>query len=318
MPYKHLTAPKSIGSLDGEVVAFAPLEAMSRFYVLTTDPVSLAYFPFAGSGAGTGKATNVSLSAVNDLAMISRDVAVVRSEDDLWALLDIQHTAKMDQVGRDIKTLVACPKGDTALAIGWDGQGAALGMRQYEVGGRQFTVRGDLRSCDMSATETYVVVNTGPGGQFRVHPGSTPESGAKARVDLPADAAKYDQLAGGKELSAIYQKGGDRLCVVSRDGAANLAAKVVTVDTQVLAATVVATSLFVIGTDGRVRLYNGDALTRAEADEPMTPVAAVDVPARGEPTTLGATTKGGAKIWVGTRAGDVIRLEATKAGLDLG
>ncbi|MBW2523260.1 MAG: hypothetical protein JRI23_03755 [Deltaproteobacteria bacterium] len=317
MPYKHLTAPKQIGTLDGDVVATAQLEPFNRFYVLTNDPVSLAYFPFTGTAAGTGKATNVSLGSVNDLAMITRDVAVVRSEDDLWALLDIQHTAKMDQVGRDIRSLVACPKGETALAIGWDGQGAALGLRQYEVGGRQFTVRGELRSCDMSVAETFVVVDSGAGGQYRIHSGTTPESGAKARADLPADAVKYDQLAGGREMSAAYKKKGNQVCVITRDAANNCAAKIVTVDTQVLAANVAATSLLVIGVDGRVRLFNADTLNRSESDEPMAPTAAVDVPARGEPSTLSVTLKGGVKIWVGTKAGEVFRLEATTAGLDL-
>lgn len=319
MPFKHLTAPKSLASLDGEVRDTAQLEPANRFAVLTTDPVSLALFTFSGPSAGMGKssATNVSLGTANELALINRDVAVVRSGDDLWALLDIQHTAKMDQVGRDIKSLHACPKGETALALGWDGQGAALSLRQYEVGGRQFTVRGDVRACDLGANETYVVVDSGAGGQFRVHPGATPESGAKAREDLPADAAKYDRLVGGRDMSALFKPGSQNVCVITRDGANNLAGKIVTLDAPAVAVAVISTSLFAIGVDGRLRLFNGDALQRAEVDEPMTPIAAVDVPARGEPTVLASSTKGGARLWIGTRAGDVIRADATKAGLEL-
>lgn len=315
MPYKHLTAPKTIATLDGEIVATAQLESANWYAVLTNDPVCVTMFPTTG-GATKGKSTNVSLHNCQEVALINRDVAVVRSDDDLWALLDIQHTAKMDQVGRDIRWLRGCPRGEKALAIGWDGQGAALSLRQYEVGGRQFTVRGEIRACDMGATETYVVAEAGGAGQFRAHPGGTPESGAKARADLPADAKSFDQLVGGPQLAAVYKKGSANVCIVTRDSSNNASAKMVMLDVPPLSLTVAATSLFSVADDGRVRLFNAEALNKAEADVPMDPTAAVDTPARAEPTVLDATTKGGTKIWLGSKAGDVIQLNATKAGLD--
>jgi hypothetical protein len=313
MPFKNLSAPKAIASLKAEVCSAAQLEPKTLIGVLTTDPVSLSLHD-AGSGSA-GKVTNVSLNSANEIAFINRDVAVVRSGDDLWALLDIQHGAKMDQVGRDIRSLHACPKGETALAIGWDGQAAQLELRQYEVGGRQFTLRGELRTCDLGPSECYVVVNGAGGGQFRVHPGQTPESGAGARVDLPADAQSFDQLRAGKDLSVLYKKRSTRVCVVLRDGKGNLTAKMVALDTAAVGLAVISTSLFAVGADGKVRLFNGDTLNKATGDAPMTPTATAQLTARGEPTMMAATTKANARLWIGTKAGDLIRVEATKAGL---
>jgi hypothetical protein len=313
MPFKHLSAPKAIASLKAEVCSAAQLEPKTLLGVLTTDPVSLSLHD-ASSGS-SGKGTNVSLNSANEVAFINRDVAVVRSGDDLWALLDIQHRAKMDQVGRDIRSLHACPKGETALAIGWDGQAAQLELRQHEVGGRQFTLRGEIRTCDLGLNECYVVVAGAGGGQFRVHPGLTPESGASARIDLPAEAQSFDQLRAGKELSVLYKKRGTQVCVILRDGKGNLSAKMVALDTAAVGVAVIATSLFTVGADAKVRLFNGDTLNRAGADAPMTPLATAQLTARGEPTMMTTTTKANARLWIGTKAGDLIRVEATKAGL---
>ena len=314
MPFKTLSTPKTLAALSAEVVSIAQHEPGGLVAVLTTDPVSMSLHQL--SGAGGARTTNISLGTANEVALINRDVAVVRSGDDVWAIRDVQHTAKMDQVGRDIKSLHACPKGETALAIGWDGQGAALAMRQYDVGGRQFTLRGDVRACELGATETYVVVDGAGGGQFRVHPGTTPESGANARVDVPADARSYDRIKGGRDMCALYKRGGDRVCVLSRGSRSEVAAKMVVLDTAAVDVAVIATSLFTIGLDGTVRLFSGPALQQA-GDEPMAPTFTMDTPASGEPTVMTSTTKGPSRLWIGTKAGDVIRLEANKAGLDL-
>lgn len=314
MPFKNFSAPTVLTSLRAEIVGAAQLETEGMFGVITNDPVSLSIHQFSATGAG--KVINISLGSASDLAFINRDVVVVRSGDDLWALVDIHHKARMDQVGRDIRSLHGSPKGDKALAIAWDGQAASLELRQYEVGGRQFVLRGDLRTADLGNNETYVVVEGGA-GQFRVHPGLTPEAGATARVDLPADASKLDKLRGGRELSVLYKKGASQLCVISRNMKNELAAKMVTLDTAALAAVTVATTLFTIGSDGKLRMFNGDTISRATPEEAMTPTAIVSVPARAEPTLLAATAKGTVRIWVGTRAGDLIRVDANKAGLDL-
>jgi len=313
MPFKNLSAPKAIASLKAEVCSAAQLEPKTLLGVLTTDPVSLSLHDVSSGSAG--KVTNVSLNSANEIAFINRDVAVVRSGDDLWALLDIQHGAKMEQVGRDMRSLHACPKGETALAIAWDGQAAELELRQYEVGGRQFTLRGELRTCDLGMNECYVVVNGAGGGQFRVHPGHTPESGASARIDLPAEAQSFDQLRAGKDLSVLYKKRGVQVCVIMRDGKGNLSAKMVALDAAALGAVVISTSLFTVGADGKVRLFNGDSLNRATADAPLTPMATAQLAARGEPTMLCTTTKGNSRLWIGTKAGDLFRVDAAKAGL---
>ena len=114
MPYKTLSTPKVLTGLDAEVVSMAQLEPGNLMGVLATDPVCLSIHSL--TAVGKGRVTNISLGNAEQVAMINRDVAVVRSGDDLWAVLDIQHTAKMDQIGRDIKSLHACPMGETALA----------------------------------------------------------------------------------------------------------------------------------------------------------------------------------------------------------
>ena len=68
--------------------------------MLSTAPVRLSLVPTTGAG---GKITNVSLDGAEGVALLSRDVAVVRANDDsVWALLDITHTPKMDQVVREL------------------------------------------------------------------------------------------------------------------------------------------------------------------------------------------------------------------------
>jgi len=142
MPFKKLASAKKLANLGAEVVGIAPLESGSVVAAVTSDPVKVSVHPI---GAGNNRVTNVSLDEAQAAALIDKKVAVVKSGDDLWALLDIQHTPKIEQVGRDIRSLHACPKGGTALAIGWDGNGAALGLQNHEVGGRQFVLRGDVR-----------------------------------------------------------------------------------------------------------------------------------------------------------------------------
>ena len=144
MPFKTLASLQKLTNLNAEVAGLAPLETANVVAAVTTDPVQVSVHPSSG---GRGKVTNVSLDEVSAIALINKAVAVVKSGDDLWALLDIQHKPKMEQCGRDIRSLHGCPKGDTALAIGWDGNAAELVFQNNEVGGRQFVLRGDLRAC---------------------------------------------------------------------------------------------------------------------------------------------------------------------------
>ncbi len=309
MPFKNLTGLKKLTGLGAEVVGIAPLHAGQIVAAVTSDPVKLSVHPISG---GSGKVTNVALDEAHDAALLNKQVAVVKSGDDLWALLDIQHRPKVEQVGRDIKSLHACAAGETALAIGWDGNGAALAFANNEVGGRQFALRGDLRAASLADDRCYVVAESGGGGQLRVHPGTTPESGAIGRADLPAEAAGFDRLAGGDALSALSGRGADAVCIVQRAGA-SYHAKMISVPGGVVDVAVIETSLFVLGADGKLRLYASDALAAGAAQ----PTFELGLRADGQPSVLTATTKGGNKLWIGSKAGDVIMCSAVKGGLDV-
>jgi hypothetical protein len=312
MPFLNLTGLKKLKNLGAEVVGIAPLESGSLVAAVTSDPVKVSVYPFAGA---PGKIVSVSLDAAEAAALIDKKIAVVKSGDELWALLDIQHTPKMEQVGRDIKSLHASPAGGTALAIGWDGNGAALAFANNEVGGRQFVLRGDHRTASLSAdNRCHVVVEGGAGGQFRTHPGATPESGAIGRAELPAEASGFDRLAGGDELSALTKRGSDSVCVIRKEGA--LSAKMIGVPGGVIDVAVISTTLFVLCADGVLRMYGGEAL-RAASIEPGPTTAELNVRCDGQPTCLTATSKGGTKLWIGSKGGDVICCAAVKGGLDV-
>ncbi|MEZ4441817.1 MAG: hypothetical protein R3B72_22140 [Polyangiaceae bacterium] len=308
MPFKKLASLRKLASLGDEVVGVAPLEAGGIVAFVTTDPVAVSVHPIAGA---KGKVTKVTLDEASTVALINKQVAVVKSGDALWALLDIQHKPKIEQIGNSMKSLHACPAGDTALAVGWDGHGAALAMSGHEVGGRQFVLRGDVRTASLTLDRTYVVVESGAGGQLREHPGSTPESGALARGDLPAEASGMDRLAGGLNLCALSQRGAGQVCVARRTGAQTYEAKMIDVP-DVVDVAVIDTSLFVLCGDGRLRLFDRDAI--AAAAPTATPTFELDLRAQGAPTVLASTTKGGNRLWVGTAGGDVIVVDAVKAG----
>jgi hypothetical protein len=314
MPFKSLAGLRKVANLGAEVTAVAALENAQIVAALSTDPVKVLTQPY---GSTSGKTTQVSLDQASQLALLTKNVAVVKCGDDLWALLDITHTPKMDQVGRDIRALVSCPKGETALAIGWDGQGAALAFQNNEVGGRQFVLRGELRVAALSMDATYVVAEGGGGGQFRAHPGLTPESAAVTRADLPPTATGFDRLAGGHQLSALTGRGGDSVCVVVREGAAALTVKTIQVDGGVVDVAVIETSLFVLGADGKLRLYGQAALAAASDGGVARSTFELDLRAQGAPTVLMATMRGGNRLWIGTKGGDLLRCDAVKGELDL-
>lgn len=309
MPFKSLASLKKIANLDAEVVAIAPLDSDRICGVATNDPVKVAIYPYA---AGTKKEKSVGLDDVSALALINKSVAVVKTGNDIWGVIDLQHSPRIEQVGRDIRALGHFHKGGTALAIGWDGHGAALALEGHEVGGRQFVVRGDIRAVALDASNTYAVVNGagGAGGQLRVHPGQTPESGAKARVDLPSEAMGMSRLAASEGLVALTKRGGDSVCVVRQPGGA-LEPAMLAVPGTVVDVAVIETSLFVLCKDGKLRLYNSEALAKLGTDL-VDPNFELDVKVTGEPTVLRATTTGGNKLWIGSKGGDLSRCDAVK------
>ncbi len=61
-------------------------------------------------------------------------------------------------------------------------------------------MRGTLRGCDVGESVTYVVFDGDGGGQFRIHPGATPELGTSAKTSLPSEARELDLVRGGQAL----------------------------------------------------------------------------------------------------------------------
>ncbi len=309
MPFKNITAPRRVADLGAEVKSSAFLATPGLYAALTNDPVRLAVQPVSG---GNTRVTNVSIDAAEEVAFITRDVVVVRAGDDsVWALIDITHTPKMEQVARDVRALCMRPTGESALALGWDGSATALTLAQHEVAARPFPLRGTLRAADVLVSETVVVVDAGgEGGELRIHPGATPEPGASARAALPREAAKLDRVRGGKDLSAVYRKGSSAVCAVTR-GAGKLTAKMIDLGAPVTDVGVFETSLFATFSDGRVALFDADAIARADGSA-AEPTATVAIGGRGEPRTVLIAGRGSPAVFVGTSAGEVIQAQAMR------
>jgi len=302
MPFKTLTAPRKIHSLDAEIRGAAVLASPGLVAMVSTDPVRLGVCPIGGS---SGKTTNVALDSADDVALLSKDIAVVRSEDNVWALLGITHSPKMDQVARDAKLLAGRPGGETALCLGWDGTATELKAVRDDVEARPFALRGTARTFELTEAEALVVVDAGSeGGELRVHPGATPEPGASDRAPLLRTAAGLDRVRGGPKLVAVYKRGGDTLCAVVR-AAGRISAKMITLEGPAADVAVLESSLFVAYPDRRIALYDGAAI-QAAGTGPIAPTATVPIGSNGEPRVLAATGKGGATLWVGTSAGEIL------------
>jgi hypothetical protein len=309
MPFKSIATPRKLQSLDAEVRSAAILVNPGLVAMLSTSPVRLAVTPMSGTG---GKITNISLDGAESVALLSRDVAVVRGSDDsVWALLDITHTPKMDQVARDVRSLAMRPTGETALAIGWDGQATELRLNKLEVDARQFTLRGTVRAADIGESETYVVVDGADGGQLRIHPGATPEAGASLRCNLPQEAAALDRVRGGPRLCAVYKTGSRTVCVAT-GGPARLVAKLVELEARAMDVVVLETSMIALFDDGRAALYDADAIAAATDAGAITPKHTLQMGGRGEPRAALATGKGGATLWLGTSGGDILSAPVLK------
>jgi hypothetical protein len=309
MPFKTISSPRKLSSIDAEVRGAAYLQNPGLVAMLSTSPVRLATFALGGAA---GKVTNVSLDGADAVGLLSRDVAVVRGTDDsVWALLDITHTPKMDQVGRDVRSLAFRPGGETALALGWDGTASELRLNKHEVEARPFSLRGTHRALDVGETETYAVVDGEAGGQVRVHPGATPEPGASLRVNLPAAAVSLDHVRGGPRLIAVFKPGTRAVCLCT-GGPNRLAAKMVELEEAPTAIGVLETSLVATFADGRAALYDSEAIATAGEGGAITAKHIAALGGRGKPEVLLLTSKGGATLWVGTSAGEVLSASVVK------
>jgi len=287
--------------MEGHVCASAKLNDPSLIAMLSTDPVKLALHP---TGGGTSRTVGVGLRSADEVALLSREIAVVRSGDELWALQNLSHTAVMDQVGRDARALCMRADGKTALAVHWDGRATELKIGQNEVIERPFALRGAVRACDVGATETFVVVDGNEGGELRIHPGSTPEAGANARTTLPAEAKALDRLRGGRDLSAVFKPGKTSVCIVQRKGG-SFAAKMIQLEMAPVELAVFETSLFATYPDGTFVLYDNDSLAADTASPQAT--STVRLPARGEARSVIFTGKSVLTAWIGTSSGEVVQ-----------
>ena len=306
MPFKTLTSPRPVLTMDGHVCASAKLHDPSLVAMLSTDPVKLVIHP---TGGGTTRTTGVSLSSADEVALLSREVAVVRSGDEIWALQNLSHNAVMDQVGRDARQLCMRAAGQGALVVHWDGRATELKMGNNEVIERPFALRGTVRTCDVGPTETYVVVDGTDGGELRAHPGSTPEAGATARTALPREAKEFDRLRGGKDLSAVFKRGKSSVCIVRRAGNA-LTAKMIELEGPPLDLMVIETSLLATFADGSFTLYDNDSL--GNASPTPQPTSTVRLPARGEARTVTFTGKSVPTAWIGTSSGEVVQVTVVR------
>jgi hypothetical protein len=301
MPFKNLSGARKITDLHAEVRGGAFLANPGLVAKLTSGPAQLCIQPISGSGA---KVTKISLDAPEEVALLSRDMAVVRSGDDVWALLDITHTPKMDQVAGHTRSLHMRPNGESALALGWDGTATQLTLNRHEVAARQMQLRGDHRGFDLTETEVFALVDGADGGQLRIHPGATPEPGANGRVNLPKEAAGFERVRGGARLAAVFKKGSASVCLIT-GGPARLAAKMVQLEAKPTDLAVCDTSLFATFADGRAALYDVDAIAASESG-PLVPKATLALGVRGEPTTITLSGKSTPTLWIGTSSGEIV------------
>lgn len=302
MPYKSLSAPRRVESLDAEVCGAAAFDGAGLVAMVSSSPARCGVVPIA---TGTNKVINLSLDRGDDVAFLSRDVALVRSDNDLWAVLDIHHRAKFERVATNVRSLHGRPGGERALALTWEGNAHEVTMAGHEATSRSFALRGNVRLADLGAADTFVVVEVAGGLELRMHPGATPEPGANGRAPLPSDAKKFDRLKGGASLSILYKRGTSEACIVSQSGG-RLTAKMIDVGGPIACAATSETSLVVAYDDGRAALFTSDTLKATEYS--ATPTHALPLGARGEPSAMLITTKGSAVVWVGTSSGEVIRV----------
>lgn len=294
MPFKNISQPKTLVTLDGEVRAAAWLKKEGIVALCSSDPSQLW---FAGLDGKNAKVSKAGLPEVDDLGLLSRDVAVVRSGNDAWALLGIAHTAKMDRVTDDVRSLAFRPTGQTALILGWGGNATELAVKGNDVVARPFSLRSTIRSTYIGEGECYVVTDDGD-GEFRIHPGATPEPGSTGKTTMPSAGKKLDRLAGGKFFSAAWAYGSQDLIGFTRAGN-RVDAKTLHLDAPATAVAVAETSMLVGTGDGRVHLFDKESVAGATS---LSIEAKHVVDVGGEPKVILVVNQ---QIFVGTASGEI-------------
>ena len=259
MPFKNISQPKTFATLDGEVRAAAYLKNPGMVAFASSDPCQLVVGGISGSNPVKSKC---GLPEIDDLGFLSRDVAVVRSGNEAWALLGITlPQMKMDRVTDDVRSLNARPTGQTALILGWSGNATELAVQGNEVVERSFNLRSSIRSASVGEQECYVVSDEGD-GEFRIHPGATPEPGSTTKAAMPSNGRKLDRISGGKFFSAAWARGSHDVVVFSRAGN-RVDVKTLRLDAPATAVAVAETSLLVGSADGQIQLFDKQAIQDA-------------------------------------------------------
>lgn len=295
MPFKTVSQPRRVASLEGSIQGASFHKKLGTVAMVSTNPVQVVTVAHTGSPA---KNFSVQLEEARDIALLSRDMAVVRTDTDVWQLLDIQHKARVDPLTRDSRMIVG-PQGDAALALKWDNSCEQLTPGKNEVASRTFQLRGDHRAVDLSDNECYAVVDGG-GGEFRIHPGGTPEQGSLTKIALPEGSKELDRIRGGRFLSALYQRNNTAVCLFRRAGN-RMDSKMFYLDVPMTDLVVCETSLLVVTKDGRAVLYDAQAIDRGEGR--MDPTSETPLGCRGEPT---CAVVAHSNLFVGTSGGDVV------------
>lgn len=294
MPYKNVSGLKRVATLDGEITALCVNKQLGVALAGSTNLVQIAWIPLTGVNART---ISVSLDEVRDIALLSRDLAVVRCNHAAWALVDLQHKPQVEEIAQDIKSIVQKPQGGSALALKWDNRAAELAPGKNEVAVRDFTMRGEVKCADVGETECYVVTDT---NEFRIHPGQTPEQGSTTKVQLPDEAKSLDQVRGSKFLSVVYKRNSSNVAIVKRAGN-RLDVKYVHLGRIACDIVVSETSFLVATNDGKVALFDADSVDKATPSL-IEPKFEAPLNCQGEPRII---TMSAATVFVGTSGGEV-------------
>ena len=293
MPFKNVTKPKTVASVEGDIVGASFNRKLGSVMMIGHNPVQVA---IVGQSGSPSKVFAIGLGDVSDVSLLSRDMALVLENGTLWSLLDIAHKAKVEQVATDVAMLVG-PQGEASLALKWDNSGVQLTPGKMEVATREFPMRGDIRSVSVGESECYVVVDGGD-GEFRIHPGATPEQGSTAKTALPPGARALGRLSGGKFLSVLFQRGDANVCAIKRAGN-RLEPKMLRLDGPVNDVVVAEGAFVAAMRDGRIVLFDDEAIDKGTASliEPKAETSTGHEPRR--------LVVAGSYLFVGTSAGEV-------------
>ena len=294
MPFKNISQSRKVASVEGEVRGASYNAKLDAVALLSWNPVQIAVIGRAGTGA---KIHNITMGDVSDIVLLSRDMAIIQSSSETWQVLDLSHKPRVDPLGNDVRSLVG-PQGEQALVLRWDNTADALTPGKNEIALRNFALRGDHRSIDLGENECYVVADGGE-GEFRIHPGATPEQGSLAKVALPAGSKGFDRLRGSKFLSAAFKRGGNSVAIIRRAGN-RVEPKLLHLEAQIADIVIQESSMIVVAKDGRAILYDSESLDKATSN--AVPKAELSLGCSGEPkTAVGAR----GNLFVGTTTGEI-------------